>query len=89
MRRCDTCRKLEKIGKTKRCRVLTELVGLDRDCFAWTDNPDWEAEVEEATRRYAERKGEWDEWCASTPLVYSKRSGSATTASTGTKGGSI
>jgi hypothetical protein len=49
-RRCDTCAKLR---KNNHCAVLTTRIGKDRDCFSWTDDPNWERKVAEEVARYA------------------------------------
>lgn len=51
--RCATCVKRE----GERCAVLTVLLGLEGKCWAWSDDPRWEAKADFATARYAERKG--------------------------------
>jgi hypothetical protein len=37
--------------------VLKEPVALDGGCWAWTDDPAWEAKVEAAVKEYALSKG--------------------------------
>ena len=51
-KRCSSCAKntLEDSG----CQVLTERIGMNRDCSFWTDDPDWKEEAEKAVKRYKE-----------------------------------
>jgi hypothetical protein len=49
-KRCDVCAK-RKPGK-KECLVLEENIGLYQDCWAWTDDPDWESKVNAAVHKY-------------------------------------
>jgi hypothetical protein len=52
---CYTCFKFN--GKD--CAVLKEPIATDfrkPKCLAWTDNPDWEAEIEYQTNRYESQK---------------------------------
>lgn len=51
-RRCDTC---EKKVNEHRCAVLTVMLGRVRDCFAWSDDPDWEVKVRTAVELYGGR----------------------------------
>lgn len=48
-----------KAGKTLNiCKVLTSPWAIYHrygECFAWTDNPNWEAEVAQATAVYSKR----------------------------------
>lgn len=53
VRACETCARWR--GKTSKCAVLKEPVGLESECWAWTDDPDWEEKAERATRDYALR----------------------------------
>jgi len=53
-RRCNTCVKLWRGGQA--CRVLTELIGLNEDCWAWSDDPNWWNEYRKVVRRY---RREW------------------------------
>jgi hypothetical protein len=58
-KRCRTChkRKVDKYGQRPvECQVLSEMIGLHRDCFAWSNDPLWEQKVAEAVRRYAEKR---------------------------------
>ena len=55
---CKTCAKKDEQGK---CKVLTEMIGLYEECFAWSNDPVWEARTEEAKRNYL--KG-WLAWPA-------------------------
>lgn len=50
MRNCDTCAK--RISKGK-CAVLTEMIGRNGDCWAWTDSSDWAVKVQKAYQDYA------------------------------------
>jgi hypothetical protein len=60
-RQCDVCAKRES-GK-KKCLVLKENIGLYQDCWAWTDDPDWESKVNAAVHKYRYDKecGVWYE----------------------------
>jgi hypothetical protein len=48
---CDTCTKKTPAGK--RCRVLKEMIGKNEECWAWSDDPDWEKKVKKAVQEYA------------------------------------
>lgn len=50
MRDCSNCAKNDGFGG---CLVLTE---IQHPCWAWTDNPNWEIEAEEATEEYDRRR---------------------------------
>lgn len=57
MKTCDTCRKFRrKHGKAK-CAVLTENIGLARDCWAWTDDKGWAEKAQAAGEVYQKAKG--------------------------------
>ena len=47
---CETCCKL----KGKECKVLKELIGdrPDSECWAWTNNPNWEKEFQSSRIKY-------------------------------------
>ena len=49
-KRCSTCAKNSLMDSS--CQVLKERIGLKQECWAWTDDEDWERQVEEAVRRY-------------------------------------
>lgn len=51
MRTCDTCAK--KVNKLE-CAVFTEMFGRNRDCFGWTDDPDWRETIRMAVDEYAQ-----------------------------------
>jgi hypothetical protein len=51
VRRCGTCAKRSRRG-SHTCRVLTESIGLGKDCWAWSDDPEWKRVADEATRAY-------------------------------------
>ena len=55
VRRCGTCQKRSLSG---RCRVLIENIGRDQDCWAWTDDPDWEQKVRQAVKKYGKMGGD-------------------------------
>lgn len=46
---CEFCKKRQ----GRRCQVLTEMIGWDRECWAWSDDPQWEAKVKAAVKEYA------------------------------------
>lgn len=50
MGRCATCQKLKASGQ---CVALKELIGKDKDCSFYTDDPAWDEGIEEAVRRYS------------------------------------
>ena len=49
-KRCQTCAK-NSINDNY-CQVLKERIGMTKDCWAWSDDPEWEAKVERAVNRY-------------------------------------
>ncbi len=51
-----TCRTCAKKDARNRCRVLRENIGADRECWAWTDDPQWREKVRRAVRNYRRRK---------------------------------
>ena len=51
-KRCDTCRKAE--GENK-CKVLNEMIGKEKDCFAHTTDRWWERKVKRAVEKYLEK----------------------------------
>lgn len=50
---CDTCAKRTPTG---RCKVL--LKPIAGDCWAWTDDPNWEEKVKKDTDNYKFWRGE-------------------------------
>ena len=50
MKTCNTCKKKMSMNQ---CKVLTDMIGEKRDCWAWTDDPDWENKVRQATKNYS------------------------------------
>lgn len=50
IRSCATCAKK---ASEKRCAVLSVMIGRDRPCWCWSDNPQWEVLAETATKAYA------------------------------------
>ena len=50
LRDCFNCERRDKRTGGARCKVFFE---RPDNCWAWTDDPDWEKKVEEATRQYA------------------------------------
>lgn len=46
--RCETCTR----RRGNQCAVLLEMIGLDKDCSFWTDDPDWEKKSEAAVKAY-------------------------------------
>lgn len=51
---CDTCAKF--VGP-RECAVLKDLIGAGGDCWAWSDDPDWERKANAATSAYARARG--------------------------------
>ena len=51
MRTCETCTK--KFFNGRGCKVLTVMIGKKQECWAWSDDPDWEKEVKKAVQEYA------------------------------------
>lgn len=51
MRTCKTCTK--KFLSGRNCKVLTEMIGKKKECWAWSDDPDWEKKVKKAVQEYA------------------------------------
>ncbi len=38
------------------CLVFTDRPGLEGPCSAWTDDPNWESEIERMTAEYAAKR---------------------------------
>lgn len=53
---CDLC---EKVTSDTECAVLEEMLGKDKDCFAWSDDPEWEKKANDAREIYEVRCQEW------------------------------
>ena len=53
-RRCQTCRKKDDCGTI--CKALTKMIGKKRECWDWTDDPDWEKKVQAEYNEYKARK---------------------------------
>lgn len=54
---CDTCAKLV---HPRECAVLKDVIGAGGDCWAWSDDPDWERKADAATAQYAKlRRKPW------------------------------
>lgn len=51
---CATCKK---IGQNGKCLVLTRKIGLKRDCWAWSDAPDWREKIRKAAIDYEAGRG--------------------------------
>ena len=51
MRTCETCTK--KFFSGRDCKVLTVMIGKKQECWAWSDDPDWEKKVKKAVKEYA------------------------------------
>jgi len=49
-KQCHTC---EKHTKNNKCSVLTERIGLTKNCWAWTDDPSWFVKVKSEVEMYA------------------------------------
>ena len=49
---CETCQRFTK--RIRQCKVMNELI---KDCWAWTDDPDWAKKVKEAVEKYKEMGG--------------------------------
>ena len=47
---CETCTRSS--AYSKRCKVFKE---PPQDCWAWTDDPDWERKVKKAIQEYSDR----------------------------------
>lgn len=52
--RCNTCAR----RRGNKCAALKEMIGVDKDCSFWTDDPDWESKAERAVNRYKLLRGE-------------------------------
>lgn len=46
---CDTCAKRI---RPRKCAVLLKMIGEEEECWAWTDDPAWEDEVNKAVDAY-------------------------------------
>jgi len=55
MRTCENCAKYNKA--MKQCKVLKKRI--IQDCWAWTDDLDWERKVKEAIKQYAGGGKKW------------------------------
>ena len=51
---CDNC---EKKTYNAKCAVLHDMVGMNKPCFAWSDDPDWEKKVKQAVKDYENMAG--------------------------------
>ena len=49
---CKTCQRFNK--KTGECMVMIELI---KDCWAWTNDKNWEKKVRKDVIKYAKAKG--------------------------------
>ena len=57
MSQCKTC---EKRGSyVEGCKVLTERIGEHKDCFAYSDDPEWETKAKRALRAYKHYCESW------------------------------
>lgn len=56
MKTCKTCTKKFLSGGA--CKVLTEMIGKKQECWAWSDDPDWEKKVKKAVQEYILRRNE-------------------------------
>jgi hypothetical protein len=54
MKVCETCQKKSPYGRA--CKVLTEMIGKKEECWAWSDDPDWEKKVKKSVQEYALRR---------------------------------
>jgi hypothetical protein len=54
MGRCNNCKRLRADGQ---CAVLTELIGKEKDCAFWTNDPNWAEKAEAAINDYAKLHG--------------------------------
>jgi len=52
---CANCERSYKGGKGNRCRVFSP---MPENCWAWTDDPNWDKKVKEAVERYKAMKDE-------------------------------
>lgn len=56
-RQCETC--VKKLGNDK-CRVLLKNIGLNQECWAWSDDPDWKEKMRQACKNYKDYlEGMW------------------------------
>ena len=51
IKKCSTCERRDKRTNGRRCRVFAK---KPENCWAWTDDPDWEVKVKKAVKRYEE-----------------------------------
>lgn len=49
IKRCDTCKKIKDENK---CQVLSVMVGKKENCWAWSDDKQWEKKARQASIRY-------------------------------------
>jgi hypothetical protein len=54
MRQCDTCAK--NALNDRSCTVFTDRPGQNGPCSAWTNDPNWESEIERITKEYAAKR---------------------------------
>ena len=47
---CETCTRSS--AYSKKCKVFKE---PPKDCWAWTDDPNWERKVKKAVQEYSDR----------------------------------
>ncbi len=40
-----------------KCKVLTDMIGKKQECWAWSDDPEWENKARQATKDYSLSKG--------------------------------
>lgn len=50
MRTCKTCTK--KFLSGRGCKVLTVMIGKKQECWAWSDDPNWEKKVKKEVQEY-------------------------------------
>jgi hypothetical protein len=57
----ETLRTCTKRTNDKRCHVLTEMVGKTGECWAWSDDPEWEKKAKAAVEAYSgtSATGKW------------------------------
>ena len=51
IKNCSTCERRDKRTNGRSCRVFAK---KPKNCWAWTNDPDWEVKVKEAVKRYEE-----------------------------------
>jgi len=49
---CLTCEKRRKTAE--KCAVLEEMIGMKKNCFAWTDDPNWLKKLQKESAYYEE-----------------------------------